>query len=122
MDYSSMFEGRCHPSDIDMIYFAGKYLILGEIKNETGTFKKGQNVIYEKLLNGWQGDGVILHIVHDKYFQNGDTTVDVPECYIKEFYASDVKRWQTPKRPTKVKELLTYCDKRWGDSRCKIKE
>ena len=36
LDYSSMYEGNKHPSDIDLFYLAkNDTLILGEIKNES---------------------------------------------------------------------------------------
>ena len=112
MDYSSMYKGNHHPSDIDMFYIGrDKFLIIGEIKNERGELKDGQRHILETLLNGWKADGVILYITHDKYAQNGDTTVDVPECYVNEIYYKVLGEWTKPKRPTKVKEVIEYYGK-----------
>lgn len=41
IDYSSMYEGNNHPSDIDLFYLASdNTLILGEIKNESYSKEK----------------------------------------------------------------------------------
>ena len=107
MDYSSMYKGNNHPSDIDMFYLGkDNTLILGEIKNEKGKLMNGQRKLLERIINGWNGDGLILFIVHDKYVQNGDKKVDVPECYIREYYWKRNNKWQVPKDNIKVKEVL----------------
>lgn len=107
MDYSSMYKGNKHPSDIDMLYIGkDKVLILGEIKNERGSFKWGQRRLLETLINGWQGDGLILFIVHDKYWQRGDREVNVAECPVREVYFKSEKQWRKPHRQITVKEVL----------------
>lgn len=109
MDFSSMYEGSNHPSDIDMFYIGrDHFLIIGEIKNERGHLKDGQRRILEKLINGWKDDGMVLYITHDKYVQNGDREVDVSECYVKEIYYKKTRRWTEPRKPTKVKEVIKY--------------
>lgn len=87
MDYSSMFDSDNHPSDIDMFYIGkDNILIIGEIKNERGTLMYGQRKLFEKVCDNWKNDAICLFITHDKYVQNGDTKVDVPSCYVKEYY------------------------------------
>lgn len=105
MDYSSYTESNEHPSDIDMFYIGkNNMLIVGEIKNELGKLEGGQRKLYEKLVDGWKYDGIALFIVHDKYVQNGDKKVDVPECKVREYYYKG--NWHKPKRDLKVKEVL----------------
>ena len=107
MDYSSMYRGTNHPSDIDMFYIGkDNVLIIGEIKNEKGKLMEGQRRLLERLINGWKDDGLILFIVHNKYVQNGDKKVNVPECYVKEYYWKKNKRWMIPREKIKVKEVL----------------
>lgn len=106
MDYSSMY-GKNHPSDIDMFYI-GKddILIIGEIKNEQGSLHTGQRKLLEKVVNNWKYDAICLFIIHDKYVQLGDKKVDVPECYVKEYYWKKFKKWVKPQKDIKVKEIL----------------
>lgn len=106
MDYSSMYD-KDHPSDIDMFYI-GKddILIIGEIKNEKGSLLNGQRRLLEKVINNWKYDGICLYITHNKYVQYGDTKVDVPECYVKEYYWKKLKKWVKPQKDIKVKEVL----------------
>ena len=107
MDYSSMFDSDNHPSDIDMFYI-GKddILIIGEIKNEQGTLRDGQRRLLEKVANNWKRDAICLFITHNKYVQNGDTRVDVPNCYVKEYYWKKAGIWVVPKEPTQVIDVL----------------
>ena len=106
MDYSSMY-GKDHPSDIDMFYI-GKddILIIGEIKNEKGSLLNGQRRLLEKVINNWKYDGICLYITHNKYVQNCDKKVDVPECYVKEYYWKKLKKWVKPQKDIKVKDVL----------------
>ncbi len=105
MDYSSYTNSNEHPSDIDMFYIGkNNFLIVGEIKNELGRLEKGQRKLYKQLIDGWKYDGVALFIIHDKYVQNGDKKVDVPNCEIREYYYKG--KWYIPKNKIKVKDIL----------------
>lgn len=105
IDYSSYTKGNVHPSDIDMMFLCDdKTLIIGEIKNELGELKGKQRELYEDIVNGWKYDGIALFIVHNQYVQYGDTKVDVPECYVKEYYYKG--KWNKPHKPIKVKDVL----------------
>lgn len=105
MDYSSYTDANNHPSDIDMFYIGkDKTLIVGEIKNELGKLVGGQRKLYEQLIDGWKYDGIALFIVHDKYVQKGDKKVDVPNCYVREYYYKG--KWHQPQKDLKVMEVL----------------
>lgn len=105
MDYSSYTTGKNHPSDIDMFYIGkNKTLIVGEIKNELGKLTGGQRILYETLIDNWKYDGMALFIIHNKYVQNGDKKVDVPECEIREYYYKN--HWHKPKNKLLVKDVL----------------
>ena len=107
MDYSSMFDTDNHPSDIDMFYIGkDNILIVGEIKNEKGILREGQRRLLEKIVNNWKKDAICLFITHDKYVQNGDKKVDVPNCYVREYYWKKAGKWVMPKQPTKVIDVL----------------
>jgi hypothetical protein len=105
MDYSSYTESNKHPSDIDMFYIGkNDTLIVGEIKNERGKLIGGQRKLYEKICDNWKYDAIALFIIHDKYVQKGDLKVDVPNCFVKEYYYKG--NWHTPKKETKVIDVL----------------
>ena len=109
MDFSSMYEGNDHPSDIDMFYMCkDDTLIIGEIKNARGHFGDGQRRMMTKLIELHKGDAVGLFIIHDKLYQKGDRDVDVSRCEVKEIYNKKEHRWRFPKRPITVKEVLNY--------------
>lgn len=93
------------PSDIDMFYMGDKFLILGEIKNECGTFSDGQKHLYEKLAENFTKDVYILFIKHNKYVEKGDTEVDIAEALVNECYVKG-EGWITPKKVTSVQEFL----------------
>lgn len=113
MDFSSMFEGNDHPSDIDMFYICrDNTLILGEIKSIYGTFGEGQRRLLTRVLNGHKGDGVCLYITHRKLVQNGDKSVDVSKCDVTEIYIKSEGVWRKPKKPVTVKEILNYYKRR----------
>jgi len=109
MDYSSMYSGTDHPSDIDLFYL-GKdgVLILGEIKNERGELMRGQRKILELLADGWSKDAIVLFIQHDKYYQDGDRVVNVPDCEVKEIYYKSLHEWRRPRKPTTVREIIDF--------------
>lgn len=105
MDYSSYTKSSDHPSDIDMFYISeNNTLIVGEIKNELGKLEGGQRKLYENLIDGWKYNGIALFIIHNKYVQNGDKKVDIPNCTIREYYYKG--NWYNPKKEIKVKDIL----------------
>lgn len=109
MDFSSMYEGNDHPSDIDMVYIGrDQFLIIGEIKNERGFLSYGQRKLLESFINGWRTDGMALYITHNKYVQHGDNTVDVSECFVQEIYYRELGKWVKPRNPTKVADIIEY--------------
>lgn len=107
MDYSSYTKSNNHPSDIDMFYITDDdTLILGEIKNES--YKKElwekQKKILQRVIDNYKKEAIYLFITHNKYVQKGDTKVDVPDCYIKEYYYKG--KWHVPFRKLKVKDVF----------------
>lgn len=107
MDYSSWTKSNDHPSDIDMFYLCkDDTLILGEIKNEMYDREKWakQKKILQRVIDNYKKDAIYFFITHDKYVENGDTYVDVPNCYVKEYYYKG--KWYKPKNNLKVKEVL----------------
>lgn len=107
LDYSSMYSGSNHPSDIDLFYLTrDETLILGEIKNESYNEDnwERQKKILQKIIDNYKKEALYLFIVHDKYVQKGDKSVDVPNCYVKEYYYKG--EWRIPQEPLKVKEVL----------------
>ena len=106
MDYSSMY-GQDHPSDIDMFYVRKDGMIVfGEIKNEKYDRDKWekQRKLFEYLIDNIKVKAVYILIVHDKYVQKGDKKVDIPDCYVNEYYYKG--KWNRPIKATKVKEVL----------------
>lgn len=108
-----MYEGNDHPSDIDMFYICrDNTLIIGEIKSTRGTFTDGQRKLLTRLLNAHKGDAVGLYIVHDKLVQQGDQTVDVSACNVREIYTKRERKWRQPKRMVTVKDVINYYKER----------
>lgn len=107
LDYSSMYEGSNHPSDIDLFYIAkDDTLILGEIKNERynkDAWEKQKKVL-QRVIDNYRKEALYLFIVHNKYVQYGDTSVDVPNCQVKEYYYKG--KWRIPQKDLLVKEVL----------------
>lgn len=109
MDFSSMYKGGDHPSDIDMFYLCSDdTLILGEIKNEAGTFTRRQRALLAKIIKLHTANAIGLYITHNKRVQDGDIMVDVSTCYVKEIYLKTEGRWRRPQRPVTVKDILDY--------------
>ena len=109
MDFSSMYQGNNHPSDIDMFYLGRNHtLVVGEIKNEHGLLNDGQRRLLAELVRGWGYDAIAVFITHNKLYQNGDRKVDVPSCYVKELYTKAEKKWRSPKKLLTVRELLEW--------------
>lgn len=107
MDFSSMYSGGNHPSDIDMFYLgANDVLILGEIKNFKGTLGEGQKKLLEALADGWKGEALVLFITHDKEWQKGDRIVNVANCWVQQYYYNRNRKWNKPKLPTTVRDVL----------------
>lgn len=98
-------------SDVDMIHVTenGK-LIIGEIKNEKGTFQDGQRRLLSGLIDAHKQGGVVLYITHDKDVHAGDTVVNVAECEVVEYYQNG--KWFKPKTKTTVKEVLNRMEER----------
>ena len=113
MDFSSMYDGGDHPSDIDMFYLCkDNTLIIGEIKNIKGTFTDGQRNLLTRVLDSHKWDAVGLYITHDKFVQNGDKAVDVSQCRVQEIYIKSEKQWRQPRKLVTVKEIIEYYKER----------
>ena len=101
------------PSDIDMFFLYGKLLIIGDGKNSIGIMGDGQRKIYERLIDRWceayGHKGLYMWFSHNSFQQNGDTTVDVANCEVVEYYWHDgiQGRWLTPKTKITVEEAMT---------------
>ena len=109
MDFSSMYAGTNHPSDIDMFYLGrDDVLIIGEIKNDRGSLGNGQRNLLERLADGWRGDAIVLYITHDHDYKAGDRTVDVSRCFVREIYYKRIHKWVLPKMPTTVGEVIEF--------------
>lgn len=113
MDFSSMYIGNDHPSDIDMMYLCDDgTLILGEIKHRSGEFKIGQRKLMQKIIDMHEGDGFGLYITHNKKVQNGDKVVDVSRCMVEEIYCKWEGKWRNTKQYTTVGEVFEYLRER----------
>lgn len=82
-------------SDIDLFHLTPKgFLILGEIKNHKGEFRRGQKSLLAKVVDAHKKGGTVLYITHDKDVYSGDKLVDVSQCLIEEYYWNG--EWITP--------------------------
>lgn len=111
MDFSNVEVPTGRPSDIDMFWVVpdwvselGGYLILGEIKHETGVFTDEQRGLYKTIIDNNKVGGTAFFITHNKRWQDGDKFVDVGSCKVKEFYFRGT--WRQPKTYTTVNEMI----------------
>lgn len=112
MDFSNINVPSGQPSDIDMLYIVpdwvdeqlGGFLIVGEIKNELGTYDDEQRRLHKTLIDNNKVGGAILYITHNKTWQDGDKTVDVGTCKVNEYYYKGA--WHQPKEYTIVNEAI----------------
>lgn len=106
------FANICVPcSDIDMMHITkGGWLVLGEIKNETGSLKDVQRNILASIVDQHQPCGVVLFMKHDKYVQHNDQAVDVSRCKVIEYYWNGV--WIKPETKVTVNEIMKYMEER----------
>ena len=109
LDFSSMFFGSDHPSDIDMFYIGrNQTLIVGEVKNERGRLKDGQRKLLAALVEGWKYDAIAIFIQHNKYHQRGDRTVNVIDSRVTEIYSKGEMKWRQPTKYTIVRDVLDF--------------
>jgi len=105
MDFSNLKVQKGSPSDVDFMYNGGKFLLIAEIKNELGTFTEEQKHLYEDLADNHKKDTYVVFITHDKFVEKGDTSVDVAECKVVEYYFN--KRWRIPRNISNFQEFVT---------------
>lgn len=109
MDFSKMNYGIGQPSDIDMFFIgANKTLVLGEIKNERGTFNNYQRELLMTIADNYKYDAIIIFITHDKRVEDGDKIVDISTCQVKEIYSNKEHKWRNPKYTTYVGDVIKY--------------
>ena len=105
IDYSQLNFGRGQPSDIDLIYYGrDNILILGEIKNERGTFTEHQKRLYEHIADNYRGKCLVLYITHNKRIEDGDTKVDLAEGIVREIYYN--RKWHKVER--RLQDVIRY--------------
>lgn len=98
-------------SDIDIFHLTRNgHLIIGEIKNVKGEFKKGQRSLLAKLVDGHKGGGAVLYITHTQDVYYGDDVVDIGNCLVEEYYFKG--EWRTPSEFITVKDALEKME-RW---------
>lgn len=109
MDFSNMDYGRGQPSDIDMFYIGkDNTLIIGEIKNERGHFSDWQKKLLTTIADNYKYNAIILFIQHNKRVEDGDKSVDITYCEVKEIYYKNEKKWRIPKHMTFVGDVIQY--------------
>lgn len=92
-------------SDIDMFHLTRNgLLIIGEIKNVKGEFKKGQRSLLARLVDEHKNGGAVLYITHTQDVYKGDNIVDISDCLVEEYYYKG--EWRTPYRFITVKDAL----------------
>lgn len=108
MDFSKIENARC--SDIDLFYLHNGFLILGEIKHESGIYSQFQRELHKELVDNYSKDAILLYIVHDRLVQEGAKKVDVSRAIVKEYYWRG--KWHEPKTRTTVNEAFQTLMKR----------
>lgn len=102
MDFSSI---GVVCSDIDLFHVTPTgFLVIGEIKNLKGEFKRGQRKLLSNLVDANKNGGTVLYITHDRDVHQGDTVVDVSQCLVEEYYWKG--EWITPYKFTTVADAM----------------
>lgn len=92
-------------SDIDLFHITPTgFLVIGEIKNFKGEFKRGQKKLLSGIVDSNVNGGTVLFITHNKDVHSGDKVVDVSECLVEEYYWHG--EWVTPYKFITVKEAM----------------
>lgn len=105
IDYSRLNFGRGQPSDIDLIYYGrDNILLLGEIKNEMGTFTENQKRLYEHIADNYKGICIVLYITHNKRVEDGDYIVDLADGKVREMYYKG--KWHKTER--NLQDVIRY--------------
>ena len=105
IDYSRLNFGRGQPSDIDLIYYGrDNILLLGEIKNEMGTFTENQKRLYEHIADNYKGKCLVLYITHNKRVEDGDYIVDLADGKVREMYYEGM--WHKTER--NLQDVIRY--------------
>jgi len=110
MAFNNIYCQNGKPSDVDMFYITEKkFLIIGEFKNELGTFKQKQKELLETFIDNYRYGGIIIYATHNKSVENGDTEVDVSKCKVEEYYFK--KEWHRPKMNITVQDVFNKFEK-----------
>ena len=105
MDFSEVDVPSGHPSEVDMWYITPKgFVIIGEIKNEKGSFTSYQRKLLSRLVDGMTKGGTVLYIIHDKDVHLGDKKVNIANCLVQEYYWNG--KWIEPQIPTTVNTAI----------------
>ena len=92
-------------SDIDLFHVTPKgFLVIGEIKNIKGEFKRGQRRLLSNLVDANKHGGTVLFITHDKDVHSRDNVVDVSQCLVEEYYWRG--EWITPYKFITVEDAM----------------
>lgn len=114
MDFSSMYDGNNHPSDIDLFYLGkdkdgSEVLIIGEMKFGDAIIKDGQRNLLEAFVESYNGTSIILYITHHADIYKGERVIDMGRCRVEQYYyrkPGKRGRWVIPKEPLTVKEVI----------------
>lgn len=110
IDFSNIHCKVGRPSDVDMFYITDtNFLIIGEFKNELGTFKEKQKEILETFIDNYKYNGIIIYATHNKSVENGDTIVDASQCKVEEYYYN--REWHRPKSNVIVQDVFNRFEK-----------
>lgn len=105
IDFSHLLVDRGAPSDVDMIYMLRDgFTIIGEIKSIKGEFTRGQRTLLTAFCDNIKAGAILIYITHDKDTNRGDTSVDVAECKVQEYYLNG--QWHTPQGYTSVQTAV----------------
>jgi len=105
------------PSDCDLWIIGDDYEIFVEIKNESNISAfTNQKFIYERAVKNLKFDkGISILVVHQKYIENGDESVNVgEESIVSEYYMKALGKWVKPKQILSLNDFLRTLY--WDDS------
>ena len=108
IDFSGLLFGSITPTDMDgLIEYHDKAYAILEFKYGNVELPYGQRLCIQRLVNDLAHSGkkivaaVIGHNVHDV-----NQSIPAAECFVREVYLGDERRWRPPIRPMTTLELL----------------
>ena len=95
-------------SDIDFcMEYRNRVWVIGEVKGRGVAIPQGQKLFLQRFVQmAHDGGKRAIAIVVEHNVWNWKETVQLRDCQVREYYASEAGRWAYPRRPYYVEEMI----------------